>query len=101
MTLLLVAVISLTSIAASLVGVRHLALSVRGLPTAASMFLECIGLAVVFSTLNIGVATAIVVLTRTLGAGFVSAYVTGDAVWLAFSFLQAVMFQLWRAQARG
>ncbi len=97
MTWLLVVAIVLTSVVACLAGVRHLGLSVRSLPAAAGTLLECIGLAVVFSVLNIGVATTVVVLIRALGAGFVSAYVTGDAVWLVFSFLQAVMFQLWRA----
>lgn len=97
MTFLLVMATALTSLLAVFAGVRYLGLNSRNLPEVAGMALECIGIAVAFAILNIGVASAVVVVTRTLGVGFVSAYVAGDVVWLVISMLQAVFFQLWRA----
>lgn len=92
--------LALVSVSTSLVGcalaVRFLGLRPQHLKAAVGMFSESIGLAVAFTILNIGLATAVVIIVRTLGLSFVSAYVTGDPIWLVLSLSQAFLFQLWR-----
>lgn len=94
--MLFVVIVLITSIFAWAVGTRLLRLSGRTLPAAGLLLIECVGLAVVFGIANMAVTVGIVVVSRSLGLGFVSAYLTGDPIWLVFSFLQAVTFQLWR-----
>lgn len=90
-------VTALTSLFAIVSGVRYLRLNWRDLPAVLLVALECVGAAMVFVVLNVGLAGVVVVVTRTLGMKFVSAYIAGDVVWLVISMLQALCFQLWRA----
>jgi len=54
---------------------------------------------VVFLLLNVGIASALIAAERTIGGGFVSAYIAGDAIWLVMSGLQAITARLWWALA--
>lgn len=91
----LVAVVAVSSALALLVGRRWLGLPLRGLRFACGQAFACVGLAVVFYGLNVGLALAAALISRAAG-GDASLYTSGDVSLAVFSVLQALVFQWWR-----
>jgi hypothetical protein len=96
MGLLITAVIGLTSLGAYLFGVRRVGLSTAGLGTAIVTTLECVGTALIFVVVNLGVAAGIIFGVRALTAGFMSVYVLDDVAWWVLSVLQGLVWWAWR-----
>ncbi|HEV8254698.1 MAG TPA: hypothetical protein VGQ78_08085 [Vicinamibacteria bacterium] len=91
----LVAVVAVSSALALLLGRRLLRLPLRGLRFAWGRALECVGLAVVFYGLNVGLGLAGALIARAAGSD-VSLYTSGDASLAVFSLLQALVLEWWR-----
>jgi hypothetical protein len=92
-------VAGLTSAGAYALGTARLRLPTSGLRPAFSKACECVGLMLVFSVVNLAVATSAVLVVRSLSGRFVSLYVAADAMFLMLSWLQALTFQAWREGA--
>ena len=99
--LYLLAVATLTSLGLVWIGRRRLRLEGRALPRACARAIELFGAALLFWALNVAVAVAAALLTRRLGARFVSAYLGADPTLLAVALLQALVFESWRAHSRA
>jgi hypothetical protein len=93
-TLVLLAPVVLTTLAALLLG-RRRGLPRAGLRDALRAVLECVGLTVVFVLLNTGVGAAITLIARAALHRFVSLYLITDSVLLSLSAMQAVAFRWW------
>jgi uncharacterized membrane protein len=98
---LVLALISLTSSAAYLLGTRGLGLERRGLGAAALHLLEYLGAGAVFFAVNLVVGGGLILLARRAQSHFVSLYLVDDVSVLALSVLQGLVFQAWRAAPRG
>jgi len=96
MGLLIAAVFGLTSLGAYLFGVRRIGLSTAGLGTAVLATLECVGIALIFVVINLGVAAGIIFGVRALTAGFLSVYLLDDVTWWGLSVLQGLVWWIWR-----
>jgi hypothetical protein len=96
MELLLATVVGLTSLGAYLVGVRRVGLSTAALGTAVVTTLECVGTALIFVVLNLGVAAAVIFGVRTLTTGFMSVYMLNDVSWWVLSVVQGLVWWTWR-----
>lgn len=94
-TVELLVVVGVSSALALLLGRRRLGLSLRGLRYAWGPALECIGLAVVFYGVNVGLGLAGALISRALGS-FASLYTSGDVSLPVFSVLQALVLECWR-----
>ena len=95
-SLVLVAVLAVTSLAAYLVGSRRL-----GLPRARlGRALDCIGLGLVFLAVNLLVGSALVLAVRLATGRFLSLYVLNDGTVLLLSLLQGLIAQWWREEPR-
>jgi hypothetical protein len=99
--LFMLTMVALTSIGTYLVGVKWLGLRSSALRPALDKALEYVGAAVLFSLLNVGLATAIVLSLRGITGRFLSVYVVNDVTWLALSFVQGLTFHCWRELARA
>ena len=88
----MILVVVATTMVSWWIATRHLGFDRRRLSVAAVTTLECLGLAVVFLGINLGVAAVFVVVSRSTGFGFVSAYIASDFMWVVFSVLQAIVF---------
>ena len=77
-SLVLVAVLAVTSLAAYLVGSRRLGLPRARLGRAAGRALDCIGLGLVFLAVNLLVGGALVLAVRLATGRFLSLYVLND-----------------------
>jgi hypothetical protein len=73
----------------------------RALPAAAGKAIETVGLTVLFFLANVGTGALVTVLSRLLGLGFISIYLSTDVTLLILSLLQALVFQRWREAAAG
>ena len=71
----------------------------RALPAAAGKALEAAGLTVLFFLANVGTGALVTVLSRVLGLGFISIYLSTDVALLVLSLFQALVFQHWREAA--
>jgi hypothetical protein len=98
-TLLLLAPVVLTTLAAWVLG-RRRGLAAAGLRDALRAVLECVGLTVLFALLNTAAGAGLTLLARAALGRFVSLYLVTDSVLLSLSALQAVAFRLWWASPR-
>ena len=89
------ALVSLTSAVALMVGIRVLGISGGKLWSALAGMFECVGLAAVFFAVNLALGMLLIVAFRTLTPGFAPMYLANDASLLAFSFLQGMVFSWW------
>jgi hypothetical protein len=87
--------VCITSGLALLFGRRRLRLTPSGLRLAWGRTLECVGLAVVFYALNVGLGIGVALLLRAAGR-YSSLYTSGDVSLVVFSVLQALVFEWWR-----
>jgi hypothetical protein len=74
---------------------RH---ALRALPLAAGKAIEAVGLTVLFFLANVGTGALVTFLSRALGVGFISIYLSTDVALLILSLVQALVFQRWREQ---
>jgi len=96
-TVFVLALVGLTSLMAYVAGVRRLGLRGAGVRAAAGRMLECFGLVLVFSGLNLAVGFLGVLCLRSLTGRFISLYLNTDVSLVILSLVQAVVFQWWRA----
>lgn len=94
------ALVAVTSFAACVVGTRWLGLPRAGLLSAGARTLEVVGLLVVFLALNLGLGGAAILAWRGLTGHFVSLYILNDATLGVFALVQALIFHWWW-QGRG
>jgi hypothetical protein len=67
----------------------------RSLRLAFVTVLECLGMFLVFLTVNLGLGALIIILVRSITPRFFSLYVLGDITIVFLSILQGFLFQLW------
>ena len=89
-------VAGLTSVAAYILGITRLRFPRSGLWQALGKTCECVGLTLVFFSLNLAVGMLTILAVRSLTSRFVSLYVVSDILLLVLSLLQALIFQGWR-----
>ncbi len=94
-TLVVPALVIITSGGAWLVGTHRLGLSPRGFLTAGARVLEVIGLLMVFLALNLGLGGAAILAWRGITGRFVSLYILNDATIGVFALVQALLFHWW------
>jgi hypothetical protein len=99
-TIVLGAVLALTSLGAVLIGVYRLGLSPEGLRHAAARVVDCIGLGLVFLAVNLGIGGLAVLALRVVTDSFVSLYTLNDDTILVVSLLQGMIVQWWRESVR-
>ncbi|MFQ5960880.1 MAG: hypothetical protein ACE5MG_05755 [Candidatus Methylomirabilales bacterium] len=92
----ILALVSVTSLGAYLIGAKGLKLPGRGIRKAIGKMLECLGITLVFLVLNIGLGVVTILATRVLTGGFVSMYRAADGTLLVLSLIQGLVFQWWR-----
>jgi hypothetical protein len=93
-------VTSFTSAGACVLGIARLGFSKSGLWLALGKACECVGLMLIFSVLNLAVATVTILATRSISGRFVSIYIVSDTTFLMLAWLQALIFQAWREGSR-
>jgi hypothetical protein len=93
-------VAGLTSVAAYILGITRLRFSRSGLWQALGKTCECVGLTLVFFSLNLAVGMVAILAVRSLTSRFVSLYIVSDILLLVLSLLQALIFQAWREGSR-
>ena len=93
-------VAGLTSAGACVLGITALGFSKSGLWLALGKACECVGLILLFSTLNLAMAMCAILAIRSLSGHFISLYVASDTTFLMLSLLQALIFQAWREGSR-
>jgi hypothetical protein len=98
--LFLLAVAGATSLGIYVFGRRAWGLRGDDLPAAAGRLLECVGLTVVFTALNVLAGVAGVLLARAVSGRFWSMYVNTDATILLLALAQAIVVQWWKAGGR-
>jgi hypothetical protein len=96
--LLILGLVALTSIGSYFYGRRVLRLSNRELSAAWRTTLECVWFSLVFFALNLLVAFLGILALRVAVGRFISLYEVSDVTFLVLSFLQGIMFQLWRGE---
>jgi hypothetical protein len=94
-TLIIPAIITLTSLLIYGVGLRQQRLSGSSFRAALGQLLEFIGLIVAVFLANILVAVGLGLMSRIASISFISLYVAGDITLLILSALQALLFWLW------
>ena len=94
--ILLPALITMTSLAAVVIGVRGYGLSRAGLWGGTQRALELIGASVVFFVVNLVVGLPIILAVRAFTSGFVSVYVLNDLMLVILSAVQGIIFFCWR-----
>jgi hypothetical protein len=99
-TLVVPALVAVTSLGIWLVATRWLGLPRARLLAAAGRMLEAIGLLMVFLALNLGLGGIIILVGRGITGRFVSLYLLNDATLGVFSLVQALIFHWWW-QRRG
>ena len=97
----MLAIVALTSIGGYVVAVKWLGFPGRALRPAFDRTLECIGVTMIFATLNVAFAGAVILGLRSLAGIFVSIYVINDIAWLGLSLAQGLTFWWWRTLARS
>ena len=99
-SLVLIAALAVTTLAAYSVGSRRLGLPSARLGHAVGRALDCIGLGLVFLALNLLVGGAVVLGLRLATGRFVSLYVLNDVTVLLVSLLQGLIAQWWREERK-
>ena len=94
-TLVVPALVLVTSVGAWLVGTRRLGLARAGLLTAGARMLEVVGLLMVFLALNLGLGGIAILTWRGISGRFASLYILNDATLGVLSFVQALIFHWW------
>ena len=94
--LALATVLGLTCVGGYLLGRRRVGLSPAGLRAAAAATLEAIGLGVLFFLANLALTLLPLLVSRALGARFVSIYATDYFTLATVSLLQGLVFRWWR-----
>jgi hypothetical protein len=84
-----------TSLALYLAATRGLRLSRAALRPALGRMLECLGLAIVLTIVNVAVGFLLVLALRRLTGAFVSLYLNTDGALVVLSVLQAIVLQWW------
>jgi hypothetical protein len=92
----LLSLAGLTSLAGYVLGLKGLRLSGAGFWPAIGRACECVGVALAFFLLNLGVGMGAILAVRALTGRFVSIYLASDITLLIVSLLQALTFQAWR-----
>ena len=92
--------VGLTSIGSYWIGARWLRLPVAALRPALDKMLECVGAALLFSGVNVVLATFVVLALRGATGKFLSVYMMNDVTWFLLSLGQALIFQWWRELAK-
>lgn len=86
---------AVTSVALYLAGTRGLRLRRGALRPALGRMLECLGLAIALTIVNVAVGFLLVLALRRLTGSFVSLYLNTDGALVVLSALQAVVLQWW------
>jgi hypothetical protein len=100
MTELSLTMVAVTSAVAYVAGRRHLGLSTKGLVSAMTWTVECVGTALVFFFVNTALTALTVLGVRAATGRFVSLYMTAEVSSALLALLQAFVFQAWRTGAR-
>jgi hypothetical protein len=95
----ILSLVTLSALAAYVVGRRAFGLRAAGLRPALRRALECVGAGLVFWLVNLTLGAALSLVLRGLGLAFVSIYVNTDATLAVLSLLEALVFEWWRAGA--
>jgi hypothetical protein len=95
-SIVIVFMVGLTSLAAYRLGTRVLELPASRLRAAGRRVLEGLGLVLIFFTANVAIWLGAILATRALTGWFVSAYLFNDVTVGILSLLQGLMFLLWR-----
>ena len=99
-TLVVPALVIVTTGVAWLVGTRRLGLPGAGLAPAGGRMLEAIGLLLIFLALNLGVGATVILAWRSVTGHFVSLYILNDATLGVFALVQALVFHWWWLRGR-
>jgi hypothetical protein len=99
-SLFILVVTSFTSAGACVLGIARLGFSKSGLWCALGKVCEGVGLMLIFSVLNLTLATFAVLATRSISGRFISIYTVSDTTFLMLAWLQALIFQAWREGSR-
>lgn len=94
-TLVVPALVIVTSGGVWLVGTRRLGLPRAGLLPAGARMLEAVGFLMVFLALNLGLGGIAILAWRGITGRFASLYLLNDATLGVFSLVQAVIFHWW------
>ena len=94
-TLVVPALVAVTSVAVWLMGTRRLGLPRAGLLPAGARMLEAIGLVLAFLALNLGLGGTAILAWRGITGRFVSLYILNDATLGGFALVQALLFHWW------
>ena len=95
MTLVVPALVLVTSGGVWLVGTRWLGIPRAGLLTAGARMLEAMGLLMLFLALNLGLGGLAILAWRGLSGRFVSLYILNDGTLGVLSLVQALIFHWW------
>src|SRR5512136_566531 len=87
--------ITTTSLAAVVLGLRARGFSARGLREALLFTAEALGVGFVFYAVNLGLGALVTLTGRAVGAPFVSLYASTDSTLLSLSLLQGLVVRLW------
>ena len=90
--------VGITCLAACVVAVRVFRCAMSDLNWALVRTCECMGLSALFLAANVVVQIIAVLAMQSLTRRFVSLHMVGDLTLVAFSVLQGVAFQWWRAR---
>ena len=94
-TLVVPALVAVTSVAVWLMGTRRLGLPRAGLLPAGARMLEAVGLLLVFLALNLGLGATVILAWRGITGRFVSLYILNDATLGGFALVQALLVHWW------
>jgi hypothetical protein len=94
-TLVVPALVLVTSGGVWLVGTRRLGLPPAGLLPAGARMLEAVGFLMVFLALNLGLGGIAILAWRGITGRFASLYLLNDATLGVFSLIQALIFHWW------
>jgi len=94
-TLVVPALVLVTSGGVWLVGTRRLGLPRAGLLPAGARMLEAVGFLMVFLALNLGLGGIAILAWRGITGRFASLYLLNDATLGVFSLVQALVFHWW------
>src|SRR6266581_4467776 len=88
--------IGFTSLTLFLVGNKLLGLRPTDLSHALVLFVETIGISIIFLMINIGVGLIALLSLRLTTSMFISLYILGNYGWIVFSLVQGFLFQCLR-----
>jgi hypothetical protein len=94
-TLVVPALVLVTSGGVWLVGTRRLGLPRAGVLPAGARMLEAVGFLMVFLALNLGLGGIAILAWRGITGRFASLYLLNDATLGVFSLIQALVFHWW------